>query len=90
MYNSESIEASVSNPYASCWRKICLPGKCLGDTISARNKDQKLIGHFLKIGYFIGYIDCCPSPIENVCKIWPTKMEFGQSNAEIGWKMANG
>ena len=22
---------------------------------SAGNKDQKLVGHFLKIGYFIGY-----------------------------------
>ena len=22
---------------------------------SARNKDQKLVSHFLKIGYFIGY-----------------------------------
>ena len=23
--------------------------------LSARCKDQKLVGHFLKIGYFIGY-----------------------------------
>ena len=29
-------------------------------------------------------------PIENVQEIWPTKMDFGRSNAEIGWKMANG
>ena len=28
--------------------------------------------------------------IENVQEIWPTKMDFGRPNAEIGWKMANG
>ena len=33
-------------------------------------------------------INCCP--IENVQEIWMTKMEFGQPNAEIDWKMANG
>ena len=55
---------------------------------SARNKNRKLVGHFLKIGYFIGYFYCCP--IENVWEIWPTKMDFDWSNAEIGQKMANG
>ena len=29
-------------------------------------------------------------PIEKVQEIWPTKMDFGRPNAEIGWKMANG
>ena len=29
-------------------------------------------------------------PIENAQEIWPTKMDFGQPNAEIGRKMANG
>ena len=29
-------------------------------------------------------------PIENVQEIWPTKMDFGWPNAEIGRKMANG
>ena len=28
--------------------------------------------------------------IENVQEIWPTKMDFGWPNAEIGRKMANG
>ena len=32
--------------------------------------------------------DCCP--IENVQEIWLTKMDFGQTNAETGQKMANG
>ena len=41
---------------------------------SGRNKDQKLVGCFF----------------ENPVKIWPTKMDFGQPIAEIGWKMANG
>ena len=27
---------------------------------SARNKDQKLVSHFLKIGYFIGYYSAVP------------------------------
>ena len=55
---------------------------------SARNKDQKLVGRFLKIGYFYRLLIYCS--IENVQEIWPTKMDFGQPNAEIGWKMANG
>ena len=42
---------------------------------------------FLKIGY-LQVTDCCP--IENVQEIWPTKMDFGQPNAEIGQKMADG
>jgi len=29
-------------------------------------------------------------PIENVQSNWPTKMDFGQPNVEIGQKMANG
>ena len=29
-------------------------------------------------------------PIENVQEIWLIKMDFGQPNAEIGQKMANG
>ena len=53
---------------------------------SARNKDQKLVGHFLKI--FYGVIKYCP--IENVQENWPTKMDFGRPNAEIGRKMVNG
>ena len=28
--------------------------------VSARNKDQKLVGRFLKIGYFIGYYTAMP------------------------------
>ena len=43
---------------------------------------------FLKIGHFVGYIDCCP--IENVQQIWLTEMDFGQPNVEISRKMANG
>ena len=30
---------------------------------------------------------CCP--IENVQEIWPTKIDFGRPNAEIGWKMTD-
>ena len=30
------------------WSTLCVDH-------SARNKDQKLVGHFIKIGYFIGY-----------------------------------
>ena len=56
---------------------------------SARNKDQKLVGRFLKIGYFIGYLLLCCS-IENVWEIWPIKIVFGRPNAEIGRKMASG
>ena len=29
-------------------------------------------------------------PIENVKEIWPTKMDFGRPNSEIGRKMAKG
>ena len=29
-------------------------------------------------------------PIENAQEIWPTKMDFGRPNVEIGRKMANG
>ena len=54
---------------------------------SARNKDQKLVAVFLKMDIFRLLISV---PIENVQEIWPTKMDFGRSNAEIGWKMANG
>ena len=54
---------------------------------SPRNKDQKLGGCLLKIGYLQANITLCF--IENVCKIWPIKMDFGRPNAEIGWKMAN-
>ena len=28
--------------------------------------------------------------LENVQETWPTKMDFGWPNTEIGWKMANG
>ena len=56
--------------------------------ISARNKDQKLVGCFLKIGYFYRLLIYCS--IENVQETWPTKMDFGRPNAEIGQKMANG
>ena len=51
---------------------------------SARNKDQKLVGRFLKIGL----LHCCP--IENVWEIWLIKIDFGRPNAEIGRKMASG
>ena len=60
-----------------------------GPVFSARNKDQKLVGCFLKIGYFYRLLtQRCP--IEFIWEIWPTKMDFGRSNAEIGQKMANG
>ena len=36
------------------------------------------------------FIDIDYCSIENVQKIWPTKMDFGRPNAEIGRKMANG
>ena len=49
---------------------------------SARNKTQKLVGCFLKVA------DCCP--IEYVQEMWPTIMDFGWPNVEIGWKMTNG
>ena len=53
---------------------------------NARNKDQKLVSHFLKIGYFMGYRLLSHW---NVQEIWPTKMDFGQPNAKISQKMAN-
>ena len=31
-----------------------------GSSHGARNKDQKLVGRFLKIGYFIGYFTAVP------------------------------
>ena len=46
--------------------------------ISARNKDQNLVGRFLKIRYFNRLLI---TSIENVQEIWPTKMDFGQPNA---------
>ena len=55
---------------------------------SGRNKDQKLVGHFLEIGYF--YVsDCCPT--ENVQDNWPTKMDFGQPMLKLvgKWPMAD-
>ena len=32
----------------------------LGEVCSARNKDQKLVGRFINIGYFIGYYTAVP------------------------------
>ena len=55
---------------------------------SARNKDQKLVGRFLKTEQFLWVIDYCS--IENLQGIWPTKMDFGWPNAKIGRKMTNG
>ena len=40
---------------------------------AARNEDQKLVSHSLKMGYFIGYY------IENVWEIW--LIDFGRPNA---------
>ena len=37
---------------------------------------------------FSRLLHCCP--IENVQEIWPIKIDFGQPNAEVGRKMANG
>ena len=54
-------------------------------SISARNKDQKLVHHFLKIGYFIGYYIAIPLKMYG-----PIKIDFGWPNAEIGRKMASG
>ena len=39
---------------ANCCLKVNLTAKS-GHMYSARNKDQNLVSHFLKIGYFIGY-----------------------------------
>ena len=42
---------------------------------------------FFETRTFLQVINC--HPIENVQKIWPTKMDFGRPNVEIGWKMVN-
>ena len=55
---------------------------------SARNKDQKLVSRFFENRIF--YRLLIVVPIENVWEIWPTKMDFGRPNAEIGRKMADG
>ena len=39
---------------------VCIAAKDVLPTLSARNKDQKLVGRFLKIGYFIGYFTAVP------------------------------
>ena len=44
-------------------------GKC--HILSGRNKNQKLVGRFLKIGYFIGYYTAVPLKMYG---------KFGQSN----------
>ena len=56
--------------------------------ISARNKDQKLIGCFFKNWMFYRLLHCCT--IESEREIWPIKIDFGWPSAEIGWKMASG
>ena len=54
---------------------------------SGRNKDQKLISRFLKIGLFVNYL--LPSHWKyTVCLA--NQNIFGLSYVEIGWKMANG
>ena len=53
-----------------------------------RNKDQKLVGHFFEDRIF--YRLLIAVPLKNAQEIWPIIMDFGQPNAEIGWKMANG
>ena len=45
---------------------------------SARNKDQKLVGHFLKIWYLINYCS-----IKNVQEIWPTIMVGKRPMADL-------
>ena len=55
-------------------------------TVSARNKDQKLVGSFLITFYRL--LHCCP--IGSVWKIWLIEMDLGQLNTEIGCKMPNG
>ena len=47
-------------------------------THSARNKDQKLVGRFLKIAYFIGYYTAVPLKIYG---------KYGQSKQILGSKM---
>ena len=43
------------------------------------------MGCFLKMGYLIHY-----QTIVNIWESWLTKIDFGQPNAKIGRKMANG
>ena len=41
---------------------------------SARNKDSKLVHHFFKKGYFIGYYNAvCACLVENIWEIWLIK-----------------
>ena len=63
------------------WSTLCVDH-------STRNKNQKLVGHFYEDRIFYRLQIFCP--IENVQKIWPTKTDFGQLNAKICQKMANG
>ena len=66
--------------YSLLWRQFY---QC-----TARNKEQKLVGHFFenRISYRLA-TDCCP--IENVHKSWLTKIDFGWPNAQIDRKMAD-
>ena len=66
---------------------LCREVKFTVSFISARNKDQKLVGRFFEDRIF--YRLLIAVPIENVQEIWPTKMDFGRPNAEIGRNMAN-
>ena len=57
-YNGSSVSGLTAmsiSPLPPCSIRCSLR---LGS--SARNKDQKLVGHFLKIGYFIGYYTAVP------------------------------
>ena len=63
-------EHAISNPYCLL---VCF-------VYSARNKDQKLVGCFLKIWYFNRLL---------IQEIWLTKMDTDWPNAEIGQEMAN-
>ena len=58
---------------------VCVCKLCM--YVNARNTDQELLGHFLKIGYFVGY--WLLAHLKCTGKIWPTKMYFGQPNVEI-------
>ena len=53
-----------------------------GQKNSARNKDQKLVGRFVKIGYFYRLL------ITVSLKMY-RKQIVGWPDTEIGWKMAN-
>ena len=53
---------------------------------SARNKDQKLVGHFFENRIFSKLLTAIP--LKMYRKFGPPN--FGRPNAEIGWKMANG